>query len=218
MTELEYKRWKSFSLRMAHRAFSLRLRKSRRALAWFVKDFFRLLDSDYFQINERLPVAWDSKWGMDNNHHLRSEEFLRDRIVSWDNTEEHPTWRDNYNHSTCGPFICDIVSMRMEQWNPFYWGDDHRYKRWDELWGDRIRCCLRAGIDMAVSPSAGVLGFTAGDLRRMYRGKVPDWVFGNEPLEVQTFNGVIPGIGLIPGETKLNGTFDTVPDNQGIWL
>jgi hypothetical protein len=216
MTEIEYKRWKQFSLRMAHRGFDLRLRKSRRDLAWFVKDFFRTLDREYFTVNETLPVVVDPKWGMDFGDH--QSEFLRDRVKSWDHTEKHPTWRDQYNHSTCGPFICDIVTMQMEHWNPFYWGDDYRYERWDDLWGVRIRCCLRAGMDCAVGPSAGVMGFTAGDLRRMYRGKVPDWVMGTEPLEIQHWDGVVPGIGLIPGKVESNGVFADVPDEANVWL
>jgi hypothetical protein len=216
MSELELRRWKQFSLRMAHRGFNLRLRKSRRRLAWFVKDFFRALDCEYFAVNETLPVRLDPKWGFDFNDH--TQEFLRDRIVDWDHTEDHPTWRDQYGHSTCGPFICDIVTMRMEYWNPFYWGDDRRYRQWDELWGTRIRCCLRAGMDMAVSPSMGVMGFTAGDLRRMYRGSVPDWVMGTEALEIQHWAGVVPGVGLVPGPREINGVFASVPDEAQLWL
>lgn len=147
MTELEYRRWKAFSIRMAHRGFQLRLRKSRKILAGFVKDFFRTLDRDYFQINKILPVDWDS------------EEFLRDRIVSWDHTDDHPTWRDNSGHSTCGPFICDVVSTQME-----------------------------------------------------------NWVMGPEPLIEDSFIGVIPGVGLIPGESRPTVTFAEIPDNAGVWL
>src|SRR5271154_4604477 len=57
MTLEQYRRWKNFSLRMGRRGFSLRLRKSRRELAGFVKDFFRTLDQDYFTINETLPAV-----------------------------------------------------------------------------------------------------------------------------------------------------------------
>jgi len=216
MTQEQYRRWKNFSLRMAWRGFPQMRRPGKIKLAGFVKDFFRTLDQDYFTINETQPVVIDPKWNMDFADH--ASEFLRDRVVDWDHTESHPTWRDQYGHSTNGPYICDIVSGQMEFWNPFYWGDDHRYRRWDELWGDRIRCCIRAGMDMAVSPSAGVMGFTAGDLRRMYRGKVPDWVMGTEPLEVQHWKGVIPGVGLVPGKRETNGTFDEVSDDTKIWL
>lgn len=51
---------------------------------------------------------------------------------------------------------------------------------------NQITCCLRAGFDLAVSPSAGVIGFTAGDLRRMWKGKVPGWV----KKEFENFDGL----------------------------
>lgn len=40
----------------------------------------------------------------------------------------------------------------------------------------QISCCVRAGFDVAVEPSAGVVGFTVGTLRTMYDRDVPDWV------------------------------------------
>jgi hypothetical protein len=50
---------------------------------------------------------------------------------------------------------------------------------------DQIVCCIRAGFDMAVEQSGGVLGFCIGDVRRMYNGQVPMWVtpdnFASEP-------------------------------------
>lgn len=43
-------------------------------------------------------------------------------------------------------------------------------------WLDPVSACVRAGLDVASEPSAGVAGFTAGDVRKMYGGKVPGWV------------------------------------------
>lgn len=58
-----------------------------------------------------------------------------------------------------------------------------RYRHWRRNNADyvgwffcQITCCIRAGFDMAVKQSGGVLGFTAGDLRRMYDGNIPDWI------------------------------------------
>ncbi|WP_125901022.1 hypothetical protein [Methylobacterium indicum] len=41
---------------------------------------------------------------------------------------------------------------------------------------NQVSCCIRAGLDMAAEPSAGVVGFTVGDLRRMYPLGLPAWV------------------------------------------
>ncbi|MCL6653527.1 hypothetical protein A6R70_14640 [Agrobacterium rubi] len=47
---------------------------------------------------------------------------------------------------------------------------------------NQVSCCIRAGLDLASSPSGGVLGFTVGDLRAMYPEGLPDWVTeGYEP-------------------------------------
>lgn len=42
--------------------------------------------------------------------------------------------------------------------------------------GDMLCACVRAGFDMAVAPSAGVIGFTVGDLRDVFDGDIPDWI------------------------------------------
>lgn len=42
--------------------------------------------------------------------------------------------------------------------------------------GDMLSACVRAGFDMAVAPSAGVIGFTVGDLRDVFGGSIPDWI------------------------------------------
>jgi hypothetical protein len=71
-------------------------------------------------------------------------------------------------------------------------GDDvdeffDRYRHWQRdtgtfggLFCDQVSCCIRAGFDLAVKQSGGVLGFTAGDVRRMYDGAVPDWIAGRD--------------------------------------
>lgn len=51
--------------------------------------------------------------------------------------------------------------------------------------GDDVSACVRAGFDIAVAPSAGVIGFTIADLRNVFgRGRIPKWVreFFDPPL------------------------------------
>jgi len=56
------------------------------------------------------------------------------------------------------------------------WGPTAAYTRWEERWADPLSACVRAALDMASKPSAGVLVFTMGDLRRAYPEGVPDWL------------------------------------------
>lgn len=55
----------------------------------------------------------------------------------------------------------------------------YRGRRWRFL--TQILCCVQAGLNMVGKPSAGVLGWTVGDLRRMYDGVIPNWI--NERYE-----------------------------------
>jgi hypothetical protein len=107
------------------------------------------------------------------------------RILSWDDT------RTNYRNAEIfpwgirgndAPFVCDIVSEMLSDYNPFYWETeefDKEYDDWDDEWGGRIRSCIRAGLDLAADPSMGVMGFTKADIERMYPGGVPKWVSGD---------------------------------------
>ena len=59
----------------------------------------------------------------------------------------------------------------------------------------QVVCCIRAGFDIAVEQSGGVIGFTAGDIRRMWNGEVPEWV-----------------------KEDWEQPFDTIPDDESVWL
>lgn len=59
---------------------------------------------------------------------------------------------------------------------------------------EQIQCCIRAGFDVAVRQSGGVLGFTVGDLRSWFWGQIPYWI-------ADQFDG-------------LRGAADT----EGVWL
>lgn len=64
---------------------------------------------------------------------------------------------------------------------------EHEYKGDFELrttrFGTLLSCCVRAGFDLAVAPSTGVLGFSVGNLRAIFDGTLPKWVqdfFGDQ--------------------------------------
>lgn len=74
----------------------------------------------------------------------------------------------------------DPASTRMRDWcmdnGPV---DPYEHKQWRIYYGDRVRACVRSGLDLAVAPSGGVVGFTVGDLKRMYPEGIPAWVSAN---------------------------------------
>jgi len=82
--------------------------------------------------------------------------------------------------------------------NPYYWagGEDdpvgeRNYERWEDSWGSRVRCCVRGGMNITGGDDmCGVIGFSVGDLRRMYGGQLPQWV-----LDIDWTSGPLFGRG-----------------------
>lgn len=136
------------------------------------------------------------------------------RVRDWDYTDDE----DRYATMCVSSHISDLG----ENFIPNYWSLGHEeYERAVEQWIGPVSCCLRAGLDVAVSPSAGVAGFTAGDLRAMYSEGVPDWIkqFFSPPRELtELIPSNIDGI-YLPGESRTEArTFDQLPDTEPVWL
>jgi hypothetical protein len=95
---------------------------------------------------------------------------------------------DGNDGSECLTSYVDDFFEKYTHWNrreEFYTGRFY----------EQVTCCIRAGFDVAVKPSGGVLGFTVGDVRRMWSGLVPDWV-----------------------KEGWDSPFDAAQDNDAIWL
>lgn len=96
-------------------------------------------------------------------------------------------------------YVCDRMSGLLEA-EHYHDRIDRRgyYHPHRNRFLGQVESCVRAGLDVACEPSAGVLGFTVGDLRRMYPRGLPAWIAGwfTEP-------------GPITAET---------PDALGVWL
>lgn len=157
MNQTQYRHWQTFAIRMAHRGWPNLPRKSRKRVANMVKDFFRTYPKDY-----------------------DCDGTLLERIRDWDTTDPCKHDRERMKRgswSICYDLVCDAVTLMEEHWNPYYWSSNKRKgEKWDLLWGARVRCCLRAGLDLASQPTAGVIGFEVCDLRRMYCGRIPSWI------------------------------------------
>lgn len=172
MTEEQFRWWYTFALRMAHRGWPGLPRKSREFVADHVKDFFRRLNDFECQDRPLLP-------------RLRSWDDTDECARCVENRPEAERTRNCYKLNTCHcqTLVCDIVTELEDDWNPFRYVESDRaieggaqYRGWENRWGNRIQCCIRAGMDLACEPSAGVLGFDICDLRRMYRGNIPTWI------------------------------------------
>lgn len=87
-------------------------------------------------------------------------------------------------------YVCD----RMSDWL-YDNGHSHYHRVTDEEKGNKfanqVSCCVRAGFDLAVAPSAGVVGFDVGDLRRACGGRIPKWIsrFFDPPLPTNAPDG-----------------------------
>lgn len=75
----------------------------------------------------------------------------------------------------------DCAGTRVDD---YLWDNRYEFERENKhgvdvvrgRFGEMLSACVRAGFDMAVSPSGGVVGFTVGDLRDIFDGHVPDWI------------------------------------------
>lgn len=188
MTPLQFDRWQDFALRMARTCYAKSRRPSAAWIAHRVEQFFDCFDQ------EEIPL-----------------------IRNWDHSDE---WPEMVGRPDCiGTQVSSLFAEDYSLHPEFpkcaackaggYRGADHCrcleletivWEQWDDQWCGPVNCCLRAGLDMACAPSAGVVGFTAGDVRRMYPDGVPEWCFPpGEKLSV-----------WLTG--KLNGTFAELPD------
>lgn len=111
---------------------------------------------------------------------LAIEDFIEALIYDYE-LSEIADWDGNQG----SVHICDELSNYM--WNRGYEFERTR-KGWCEIqtgrFGTMLAACIRAGFDVAVSPSAGVVGFTVGDLRAVFGRRIPKWVtdFFDPPL------------------------------------
>ena len=100
-------------------------------------------------------------------------EWCMEHIIDWDNGARYPETRQRWRGGG------DIV--REYLWdNQLELEKERRGGSVDVVdtgIGIAVSCCIRAGMDFATTPSGGVLGFTVGDLRRMWKNRsLPKWV------------------------------------------
>ena len=90
-----------------------------------------------------------------------------------DGLEDYISEINDWDGNKGSVYVCDELSMFLSDRGYFH-EDPDRFHRFET----QISCCVRSGFDVAVAPSAGVLGFTVGTLRKMYDNEIPEWVAG----------------------------------------
>lgn len=106
-----------------------------------------------------------------------------------------------YRQWRCAEYLWWKCSCDVDR---YAWEED-----WLDQWFGPVRCCLRSGIDFAGDASAGVIGFTAKDVRDMWPEGVPEWVFGKDQKLSK---------GPLAGPLVENGTFSSLPDETHLIL
>lgn len=103
-------------------------------------------------------------------------------FLDWDKSERHPD-----DDGTCGFAWSHSRELLCDEVQRFIWDmeDEGRLPRrsgYEDPKGEsamaiNLTCCIRAAADVAVAPSAGVLGWNVGQLREMWKHrKLPKWV------------------------------------------
>jgi len=189
MTAEQLERWRDFAVRMARTCWSRNRRPYRKWILDVVCDYFETIDGD---------------------------EWI-EHVVDYSNSTDR------------GWLVCDDVTEYLDgvRWDLLVSDDgtddydrraDLARDRWDDQWAAPVRCCIRAGLDAATGTGPGVLGFTAGELRRMYPEGVPPWAFPqDEPLIVEHLAACAVGM-VRTREPTVNGTFAELRDDAQIWL
>ena len=230
MTQEQFDRWLDFATRMARACYPAKPRsKYYPSAAWIeqaVRDFLaNVEEGDICTIR-----SWDHSDPYPEGHRFYKAEIMR------------PPTGEPWVRRSHGPLVCDLMSHfewdglcdipfpkkmldrleRLEESDADGAGEKTDEIRQDMIdrWYGEVHCCVRAGLDFACEPSAGVMGFTAGDLRKMYPEGVPDWITGgpDHKWETQKIKGECAIGLLLDGPPVPNGTFASIPDDQAIWL
>jgi len=192
MTTQQLKRWMYVSLRMARRVYATLRAQPRRALYAEVHGFFEHVQCDY---RNDLP-----------------------HMTGWCNSEDIPGSKDYLSsRPESAALVCDVVEEYIDGSNPYqYSRAEGLYNYWrDEGPGGRIGCCIRAGFDLTFGET-GVYGFTAGDIRCIFGGKVPAWAFGDQPLTAVDLRPC--SVGWKVENEHTNGLFADLPDAASVFM
>lgn len=162
MTQQQFDNWRDFAIRMSRTAFPHKRNPNPARIEQMVTDFF--------------------------------DEFEQDAIEcvrNWDRCDEYPAgnpsckidgyyWHKGERVACMAKPLCvgDMCRSLDDRWIRNYWSLRYecQFERAERQWCDPPVICIRSGLDVACEPSAGVLGYTVGTLRKMWPEGLPDWV------------------------------------------
>jgi hypothetical protein len=119
----------------------------------------------------------------------RKEKAHRDitEFISMYEGEEVKDWD---NAATSHGLVCEHFDDYFHEHDYMDKYGGHKVNSYFNL----LRSCVRAGLDVAVGRVGGVIGFTVGDLKKIYGGKIPERVM------------------------KATGINYSWKDDEGVWL
>ncbi len=163
MIESKFERWKSFAFRMANTCYK---RRKSPSFVWILETLEQVFEHvkeegvDCFVSWDRVKLSHDGE---------PVTECLGDWFME---VVEGEVWSSPYDFATTNEV------KRLEKWKRK--GDFDKYDEVKDAIVSRvcapIHCCVRAGLDLVGEQSGGVLGFTVGDLKRMYPEGLPEWI------------------------------------------
>ncbi len=116
-------------------------------------------------------------------------------IKNWDHNIPLPDYDGKLSYGLYMPCLADFIDDYL--WDNGLAKEKTGRRGCCELirsqMGEAVSCCIRAACDVAVAPSAGVLGWTVHDLKQMWKGsEVPSWVKKYFQDDFETFKDADP--------------------------
>jgi len=92
------------------------------------------------------------------------EAYKNEPVDGWDNDyclcDYFSEWFSDHE---------DNIWVEKNDWLGGYGKESPRY------FANHLRAAIRAGINAAVNDGLGVIGFTVGEVKKMFSGEIPEW-------------------------------------------
>lgn len=213
MTRKQYERWLDFAVRMARGCYRHRTIPSGTWIEERMRTFIESCEDVYpslkdwdhntrwvrgdYAVGDLFTMSFDD---VGHDFYTRAEEKLHDEADELFDRLCDERDIDDWKESDALRKAIHEERLSVLNSRAFERRSEEHQDRWERFFKDPVCCCVRAGLDMASAPSAGVVGFTVGDLRKMYPEGIPDWVAVFKDGKGKKID------------------IRTRPDSEGVWL